>query len=224
MKKESGRKTGRGKWLLLVPALFVFLVVGAFAWKWQTEGDYAGEGIVCQRISPITWEERVEQEYLERYQDCLTDLEDGDILLTSCSHTLGWRNGHAAIVVDAEKELTLEAVMPGSVSCIQSVAKWRGYPGVMVLRLKGVSAGERSRIADYAREQMTGTEYGFTGDLVEHFFGMEAQNTHCAHLIRETYLVFGYDLDGDGGIFVTPRDISISPLLEVVESYNVKGW
>ena len=28
-------------------------------------------------------------------------VEDGDILITNCSHCLGWRNGHAGIVIDA---------------------------------------------------------------------------------------------------------------------------
>lgn len=40
-------------------------------------------------------------------------------------------------------------------------------------------------------------------------------------------MVFGYDLDGDGGLWVTPCDLMQSPLLEVVEAYGmeqVTGW
>lgn len=43
----------------------------------------------------------------------IAPLEEGDVLVTSSCHTFGWRNGHAAIVVDVEAELTLESIGPG---------------------------------------------------------------------------------------------------------------
>ncbi len=66
----------------------------------------------------------------------LAPLKDGDILITKASHTLGFRNGHAGIVIDAEHGLTLEAVSPGNPSEIQSTDGWRSYPSLIILRLR----------------------------------------------------------------------------------------
>lgn len=224
MKKESGKKAGRRKCFLFFAAVFVSAILGIRLWTAGADQAYVGEHIVCEPISLISWEERLRPEYLADYADCLTDLEDGDILVTCCTHTFGWRNGHAAMVIDAEQELTLEAVMLGSKSCVQSVTKWRGYPGAAVLRLKGVSAGERSRIAQWAMEHLLEVDYGFSADLLDRLRNGESWNTHCAHLVWEAYQTFGYDVDGDGGVIVTPRDLYESPLFEVVEAYGMEGW
>ena len=64
-------------------------------------------------------------------------IEEGDILITNCSHVFGWRNGHAAIVVDADRRLVLEAQVLGSPSRVVSLGSWEEYPSFVVLRLKG---------------------------------------------------------------------------------------
>ena len=48
----------------------------------------------------------------------LVPLQEGDILVTSTCHTFGWRNGHAAIVVDAESRRVLEAMTGRPVSVV----------------------------------------------------------------------------------------------------------
>ena len=45
--------------------------------------------------------------------------------------------------------------------------------------------------------------------------------THCAHLVWYAYQQFGYDLDSDGGIIVTPRDLYESTNLEIVQIYGM---
>ena len=52
-------------------------------------------------------------------------LEKGDILLTPSSRCGGWRNGHAALVVDAEEGLVLEAYSLGCPSQLSSLSTWQ---------------------------------------------------------------------------------------------------
>lgn len=174
----------------------------------------------CSKNSLISWQEENENPVLPD----ILGIQDGDILISFCSHTFGWRNGHAAIVVDANEGKTLEAVLMGEDSCLQSVEKWRSYPSFVVLRLRHASREKREKIAQYARENLQGIPYGFGTDLLEHFRRKKQEipeDTDCAHLIWKSYLAFGFDLDSDGGMIVTPRDIAESPLLEVIQIYGM---
>lgn len=174
---------------------------------------------VCEKNSIISWEE-----WNEREEDWITfaELEDGDILITPCSHSFGWRNGHAAIVVDAENGETLESVVLGTKSSVQSLEKWEMYPCVMVFRLKGVSEEIRREIAQNAKENLCDIDYGLEMGFLFPAYGAEmTEKTHCAHLVWYAYRSYGYDLDGDGGRIVTPKDLSESPLLEPVQVVGV---
>lgn len=91
--------------------------------------------------------------------DFMPTVQTGDILVTFNGHVFGWRSGHAAMVVDAEERLTLEAIMPGYDSKICSLEDWQAYPGFALLRLKGASRQEREQIAAYARDHLTGIPY-----------------------------------------------------------------
>lgn len=184
---------------------------------------FSNPPILCRSNTPISWEERINmQEAGSLWQNKLTDLEDGDILVTPCSHTYGWRNGHAAIVIDAENGLTLESVVLGENSSVQKTAKWETFPSVVVLRLKDVSAYERARIAQTAEETMKDIPYGFLEDILEHRWEKDTnRDTHCSHLVWKAYRNAGYDLDSDGGLTVTPGDIARSPLLETVQIYGI---
>lgn len=151
----------------------------------------------------------------------LVPLQEGDILVTSTCHTFGWRNGHAAIVVDAESRRVLEATGPGCNSTL-GTANWFAHgTNFMVLRLKGASREERKEIASWAGNNLRGIEYSlFTG-----FFNAKDQSdgpktTHCSHLVWQAYKRFGYDIDSDGGPLVTCNDIARSELLEVVQVYG----
>ena len=148
-------------------------------------------------------------------------LEKGDILLTPSSRCGGWRNGHAALVVDAEEGLVLEAYSLGCPSQLSSLSTWQDKAAVAVLRLSGVSAERRAALADWARENLLGLPYGLFSGLP--WLGESAgpPATQCAHLVWCAFAVFGYDIDGGGGWPVTPRDISLSPLLETVQVWGL---
>lgn len=179
------------------------------------ERFFAAPSIECTPNSPISAEEHTTQGAR------LLSLEDGDILITPCSHACGWRNGHAALVVNAAQGLTLESVVLGTDSCLQTVQKWETYPAVMVFRLRGAPAALRAQIAQTAYERLCGIPYGLTVGLLSPKYAAVPNSTHCAHLLWSAYRAYGYDLDSTGGSIVTPRDLALSPLLELKQCCGV---
>ena len=150
------------------------------------------------------------------------DLQPGDILLTLSTHSLGWRHGHVALVID--EETTLECAMLGTDSHFCSVQHWRECAQYIVLRVKGVSLEQRQEVAAYACEELQGVPYhlssGFIGpkapDPDAEYFGLQ-----CAYLAWYAWNHFGYDLDGDGGRLVSSDDLLQSELLEIVQMYGM---
>lgn len=162
------------------------------------------------------------EEYVENPTVSLDFIEKGDILITHSSSVFSWRNGHAAIVIDAENGQTLEAVVIGQDSCIQSIEKWRHYPNFLVLRLKDADPQLRSDIADTAKELLCEKPYRLlTGVFSPKYADREnIAGTQCAHLVWLAYAYHGYDIDANKGLIVTPKDISESDLLETVQSFG----
>lgn len=166
-------------------------------------------------------------EYITDSEGCaiqnppFANLENGDIIITLSIHSLGWRHGHAAIVVDAEKGITAQAVMIGEKSALGSVNEWYGFPLVAVLRAKDVDADVRNEIARFTEEKLIGIEYSLMSGL---FSGRDADTippaTHCAHYVWYAYNCFGIDIDSNGGRIVTPKEILHSDKLEIVQVYG----
>jgi len=167
---------------------------------------------VCSPLSLFVREERLPD---GQYHP-LPELEDGDILVTRCTHSFGWRHGHAALVVDAESGRTLEAVTLGVPSGYSSVQSWRTYPSFSVLRLKGADAGTRREAARYAQIHLQDLPYRLTSGLLGEKAPAPPAGSQCAYLVWYAYQQLGYDLDGDGGRLVTVADLLQSPLLETV--------
>lgn len=154
----------------------------------------------------------------ERLTDTLspiTALENGDILITSSSHVLGFRNGHCALVIDAEKEIILEAAFIGRDSEFSTVDRFRKYSSVAVFRLKNTDSEFRSQIAEYAEQNLVNKPYSLFAGI------FDDNSTHCSHLIWSAFNAFGYDLNSNGGKIVTPSDIAKSPLLELKQIYGL---
>ncbi len=176
----------------------------------------------CRRIAVIVREERMRDEdgkLISGFE--IPDLKNGDILITKATHSLGWRHGHAAIVTNAEKGETLEAILLGNPSLLQNTVKWKTYPSYIQLRLKTEKkAGDSEKIAAYAKKEIVGVPYGLLTGIPVKAPG-EIKKTQCSHLVWYPYERFGYDLDSDGSWLVTPKDIANSDLLEVVQVYGV---
>lgn len=149
--------------------------------------------------------------------------QDGDILISFSSHSLGWQHGHAALVVDGKNMMALEAIMPGASSKVRSCGYWNTYSNFMILRLRGASEEERAAIAEFARENLVGVPYSLASGV----FGEREQadakemTAQCAYLIWYAFMRFGYDLDSDGGRVVTVADLQESPLLEIVQVFGM---
>jgi len=164
----------------------------------------------------------IKEEYRENpegkriYQETFTDIQDGDILVTDSTYCFCFRHGHAALVIDARKGITLEAFGIGTDSEYSRLSEWSRYPHVLVLRLKAPVEVRRAVVA-YARENLVGIPYMLSPgviddkDMDEDYWG-----TQCAHLVWAAFEACGYDVDGDGGWLVTPKDFTTSAFLRVV--------
>lgn len=199
---------------------------------------FAEVPIRCTANTIVSREERVEENSVEENsltisaeravrngQESYAEIpcvEDGDILITFNAHVFGWRNGHAAIVVDAEQRLTLEARVLGTNSTFMSLDHWRKYPSFAVLRLKDATKEERGKIAEFAKSELLSRPYRLTAGWGDWLYPENmTEGTQCAHLVWLAYQQSGYDLDSDGGLIVTPRDLYESPLLEFVQVYGM---
>lgn len=150
------------------------------------------------------------------YRQKFTNLQNGDILVTDSTYCFCFRHGHAALVVDAAQGITLEAFGVGTKSKYSSVADWKRYPHVLVLRLKE-SREVRETIAEYAKQNLMELPYRIsTGMIDDKDMNGDYWGTQCAHLVWAAYFSQGYDIDGNGGWLVAPEDFVKSELLWIV--------
>lgn len=185
---------------------------------------------ICENNSPVSREESLVDEYGNlTYGTEFAPLHAGDILVTKSSHTLGWRNGHCALVVDPVRGLTLESVVLGTNSSVQDIRKWINYPNFVLLRARGFTGYGLKVVAGCAVERLNDIPYRLTvgifspkdanGSLKNNFD--KIGGTHCSHLVWQAFKNFGVDIDTNGGILVTPKDIANSTKLEIVQVYGV---
>ncbi len=164
---------------------------------------------------PITLEERNKEQ-----KTPIADLEKGDILVTFNTHTMGWRHGHCAIVLDENADTLLEHMSIGNVSCKTSPVSWEMYPSFVVLRHKDKEIAQNA--AEYAEKNLVEIPYNIlAGVIKKDKTGEENPSSHCSHIVWQAYKSQGVDLDNNKGIFVTPKDIALSEELEVVQIYGI---
>ena len=164
----------------------------------------------------IKEEYRVGENGKRMYQPMFSDIQDGDILVTDSTYCLCFRHGHAALVVDAKKGITLEAFGIGTESEYSTVQEWQRYPHVVILRLKA-PVEIRKEIVNYAKKHLVGIPYMLSPGMIDDKDMNETYwGTQCAHLVWAAFAASGYDIDGDGGWLVTPEDFCSSELLRPV--------
>ena len=151
----------------------------------------------------------------------IAPLEDGDVLVSSSCHTFGWRNGHAAIVIDEKNGTILESVAPGTLSGAGSTLWFRMSTNFLVLRLKDTPKEQRAEIARVAKERLTNVPYSlFPGIFFPKDQGETPKRTHCSHLVWQAFEYFGYDIDSDGGPVCTSNDIARCSAFEVIQVFG----
>lgn len=196
-----------------VRLLFVLMLLILFLQStWAHRDGALPESAVCQPLLPlgITCEERLPA------PEPLTDLQPGDVLVTFSTHTLGWRHGHAALVIDSET--VLEAAMPGTVSGFSSAASWATYSSLLQLRVRDVPPQQQTAAAEYGKLHLSGLPYGFLCGFGPEKAPASPSSLQCAYLPWYAWQAQGIDLDSDGGRLVTVLDLARSPRLEVVQS------
>lgn len=198
----------------LVVAVVIFLVRTPDYWKIFNEDQ--------NQYKTDTFYFVIKEEYLEGkegkrlYHPAFTDIQDGDILVTDSTYCLCFRHGHAALVVDAQRGITLEAFGIGTKSEYASLKEWRRYPHVLVLRLNAPE-NVRQAVVSYAKQKLVSIPYMLSpGAVDDKNMDEEYWGTQCAHLVWAAFAACGYDIDGDGGWLVTPADFTASELLRAV--------
>lgn len=145
----------------------------------------------------------------------------GDIIVTSATHVLGFRYGHAALIV-SDGGAIVEANTPGTKSHRTALSVFDNYATFMILRPdpQKISDEMRLSIAKYAEENLLGIDYTVFAGIFSKKNQQPLKGTQCAHLVWYAYMQFGYDLDSNGGPIVKPQDMANSEYLQVVQVYG----
>ncbi len=181
--------------------------------------------VFSEKVNPFTVEEYIMVNGAVREDNLIAPLKNGDILLTKSVHTMYWRHGHCGIVIDAENGVVLESLTPGTISKKQSITKWQHYPTLKILRLKDADQKQLDEIAKFAEENLIGIKYKILA--FKRYDNKNLSGENCSQMIWQAFKRYGYDLDSNKGILVTPEDIAKSDLLEVVQIYGFnpqKDW
>jgi len=204
------------RWFYVVLTIVLVLLLIRIPEYWKVFRQDAG------RYKTETFYYVIKEEYQEDaagkrwYRPGFTDIQDGDILVTDSTYCFCFRHGHAALVVDAERGITLEAFGIGTESEYSRLGEWCRYPHVVVLRLNAPES-IRKKVVEYATNCLVGIPYMLSPGVVDDkdmngtYWG-----TQCAHLVWSAFVACGYDIDGDGGWLVTPEDFTFSKLLKIV--------
>lgn len=229
--KEIFRQTGLGK-----PAVDYLMAQENYEEEIAgfQEIFFDGYPYTCAKIGLFTYNERLRDAKGKSIKGrWLVDMEPGDVLVSLSTHTMGYRHGHCAMVVskaDRGKEAkTIEATYLGTPTAYRTTGKWRSYPTLIHLRIseeaaasKGYTQAELGQaMADYATANCLGVDYGILPEL-SGGEGEPLQRTHCSHLIWYIMKQFGYDVDSNGGLVVTPEDVARSNLFEIVQIYGIE--
>ena len=155
-------------------------------------------------------------DFIDEYIPCVF-LEDGDILVTDSTHLSGWRMGHAGLVTDGGAGEVLQASAYGSSSDLGTTKDFTDRITFMVLSPR-VDPEIKKQVANYARENLLGKIYDVTCGVLSS--KNKVERTQCAHIVWYAYKQFGIDLDSNGGLVVTPRNLAQSPLVDVVQVFG----
>lgn len=176
---------------------------------------FKDQEVSCHSFFPYTY-----IEMLKGNRGILCELEDGDIIVSATTHSFFLRVGHATIVVDGKNQLVGESLCPGAETEIVGAGTMTDLANYMVLRPTKIPEETRKQVAAYVKNELMGVPYDATIGLFSKKYPDELKKTQCAHLCWYGYKKFGYDIDGNGGLFVKPQDIANSKYFEVVQIFG----
>ena len=194
------------------------------------------EGIedLCSRCETtaellVSLEKYQKQLFFGNEETLMIDLEEGDILVSLSQRFCFYPHGHAAMVLDGEKQEILEAKSYAAGSCISSMKRWLKNCSFVVLRLKESVIEEYARqngihlavaATEFAKENLVGLKYSLFKDL-RPLSDTIPEYTQCAHLVWYAYYACGLDIDENRGLIIKPKDFLTSDALEVVQVYGI---
>lgn len=146
-------------------------------------------------------------------------LEAGDIVVSDTTHVMGFRLGHAALVLDSYGS-TLEAFSIGTKSQIADISAFTTTASFIIVRPK-LDKEKREAVATFAKKELLGVPYSFFRGILTKKYPSTLKNTQCAHIVWYAYKkAVGLDLDSDGGGLVTPQDLFNASEVELVQVYG----
>lgn len=150
----------------------------------------------------------------------IVEIKKGDILISFSTNTLNWRHGHCGLILDDGGSI-LEHASIGSTSFITNYKNWEEYANFIVLRYKDEIVAEMA--AEYAKENLVDIKYSiFSGIINKDMSAMEEiEHSHCSHIVWQAFKAVGVDLDYNDGLLVTPKDISKSEKLNVIQVFGL---
>lgn len=154
----------------------------------------------------------------------IVPLKRGDVLVSLTTRAMGYRHGHAGMVLDDETGKTLEHMVIGETSAYGRTYSWKYYPTFAVLRHKNPQIALKA--AEYAEENLIGISYNPFAGIIKKDKQDEnpISSSQCAHLIWQAYKVVGADIDGDGGFMVLPGDFLKCEDFEIVQIYGINPY
>ena len=178
---------------------------------------------VCSPLGVTTGEHRYRDETGRVVPAApMAPLKEGDIIVSLSTHTAGWTHGHAGLVMDPDRPITLESVVLGSLSDTMNASHWRSYTTWAVLRPRS-DEGTRHQVVQIADQHLIGIPYspvsGVFGDKFQPLDG--SHDAQCGYLPWYAWMAVGVDLDSDGGRVVTPEDLLLSDQIDIVQIYGM---
>lgn len=147
-------------------------------------------------------------------------LQKGDIIITPTTHFSFFKVGHAALVVDGEERLIINATgydHPSSIDPIDTVTQ---RPAFIILRPK-IDSQKRLDAVEYAVNNLKDLPYSVSLGIIGNKYEETPTRTNCGHIVWYAYKKMGLDIDSNGGKLVLPRDIAYSDNFELVQVYGM---
>lgn len=216
MKGNRGKKAGI-MILGMVVAIIVFFYFLQTYWVHRKYHYKDGKVECVHLLGFLTMEERLVEESYE-----IKDPQPGDILITLSTHSLGWRHGHAALVID--ENTTLECVSLGTKSQLCPMTNWESYSNCALLRIKGITQKEQEDVVEYALTYLTDVDYRMYAGIFDdrdELSDTPEYGLQCSFLVWYAWTYLSYDLDSDGGWLVTSHDLLHSEKVEVIFTYGL---
>lgn len=144
-------------------------------------------------------------------------LENGDILITLSTHFSVFEMGHAGLVTDAKNNRVLQANSYFSKSSLGTVYDFTDRLNFMILS-PTADSDIKNQVAAYSEDNLLGKKYAISAGVLSD--KNKCERTQCAHIVWYAYNQFGIDLDANGGLVVTPKNIANSGQVEVVQVFG----